>query len=498
MMVLLALLLGALLPLAFAPFEYWWLAPLLIAAWVWCWFGASGRRVFWIGFAFGAGAFLTGTYWLYHSIAVIGKAPLALTLFLMLGMVAIMALYFGACAALVKRVCRDDWRSALLMLAPMYTVLEWLRGWVLSGFPWLNLGYTLPESFQSGWLPLGGVHLGSFVLVSFAAGVLWVIKSDGRERVLAALAIVSLALVGGVLSQRQWSVVGDQRVTVRVGQLGLDQELKWRPEQFQATLQWYATFVRDNVDADLLVTPEVALPTLAERVPDYLAQLQQSVRDGDSDLLVGILRRDAQQQVSNALLQLGDGERQWYEKRHLVPYGEFFPVPAFIRAWMKAKGLPFTDLKAGSDQQSPIVAAGHPIATSICYEDAYASEQLLFFPAARFIVNVTNDAWFGDTIAPHQHLQIARTRSTEAQRWQVRAANTGITAIIDDYGRVVKAAPAFEPAVLSGTIEIREGHTPYTLTGDKPVLLLSLVLLGGLIQRKRAGRGTSASVSTEH
>ncbi|MEO0574878.1 MAG: apolipoprotein N-acyltransferase [Pseudomonadota bacterium] len=484
MRILIALVLGALLPLAFAPFEWWWLTPVLLAAWVTCWISPDAKKVFWIGFAFGAGAFLTGTYWLYHSIAVIGKAPLALTLFLMLGMVAIMALYFGATASLSVRLSGGRWRVALFALAPLYTGLEWLRGWVLSGFPWLNLGYTLPETLIAGWLPLGGVYLGTFVIVATAATLLWIVKADGRERFIAIAFVVTLTASGVLLTPVQWSERQTGSVSVRIAQLGLDQSRKWAPEEFETTLQWYGGFVRDHAGADLLLAPEVAVPTVADRVPGYLDQLELMAGSAGSELLLGILRRDAEGQVSNALLRLGVGDRQWYDKRHLVPYGEFFPVPPFIRSWMKAKGLPFSDLKAGVASPTPLIVGGHAIATSICYEDAYANEQLTFFPDARFIVNVSNDAWFGDTIAPHQHLQIARTRSAESQRWQARATNTGITAIINDRGGVVDSAPAFEPAVLSGELELRAGHTPYTLVGDKMALLLSLVLLAPVIQRR--------------
>lgn len=488
MRVLICFVLGALLPLAFAPFEWWWFAPMLVAAWTACWVTPGATRLFWTGFAFGAGAFLTGTYWLYHSIAVIGKAPLALTLFLMLGMVAIMALYFGATVSLSMWLAAGRWRIALFVLAPLYTVLEWLRGWVLSGFPWLNLGYTLPETWIAGWLPLGGVYLGTFALVATAAGLLWSVLAKGSERLIALGFVAALTVAGIALTSLQWSERQAGAVSVRIAQLGLDQSRKWAPEEFQTTLQWYGEFVREHAGADLLLAPEVAVPTVADRVPGYLDQLERFAGNEGSDLLLGILRRHSDGEVSNALLRMGVGERQWYDKRHLVPYGEFFPVPAFIRSWMKAKGLPFSDLKAGARTPVPLIVGGDAVATSICYEDAYANEQLTFFPDARYIVNVSNDAWFGDTIAPHQHLQIARTRSAESQRWQARATNTGITAIIDDRGRVVTTVPAFEPAVLSGEIERRAGHTPYTLLGDKMALLLSLVLLAPVVQRRLAAR----------
>ncbi|MEL7023089.1 MAG: apolipoprotein N-acyltransferase [Pseudomonadota bacterium] len=478
-------LLGALLPFAFAPYEHWWLIPILFSAWIGCWWDLPRRRAWWVGFAFGAAAFTAGTYWLFHSIVTIGNAPWALAIFLVFGMVAIMALYFGFSAALVGWIANHDRGRVLLMFPGAFVVLEWMRGWVLSGFPWLTLGYSLPETPLAGWLPVGGVFLGSFVLVALAATLRAVLMGAAARRV--GLAVIAVFVVSSVaLKDRQFANPEGVEVAGALAQLGLDQTLKWDEAQFQSTLQWYAEFVRDYSGVDLLLTPEVAIPTVADRVPGYLSQLESMASAGGSTLLVGILAREPDESPSNVLLQLGSGPPRQYAKRHLVPFGEFFPVPGFVREWMRLQGLPFSDLKRGVADPTPLQVGSLPIATSICYEDAYASEQLTFFPAARFIVNVTNDAWFGDTIAPHQHLQIARTRSAESQRWQFRAANTGITAIIDGRGRVLSAAPSFEPAILVGRVQTVAGHTPYTRFGNILALLVALVSVSlGLSHSRR-------------
>ncbi|MEL7311051.1 MAG: apolipoprotein N-acyltransferase [Pseudomonadota bacterium] len=480
--------LGAFLPLAFAPYEQWWLIPVLVAGWIGCWWDLPTRRAWWVGFAFGASAFTAGTYWLYHSIVTIGNAPWALAIFLVFGMVAIMALYFGFSAALSVRIAGGRRASTLIVLPGAFVLFEWMRGWVLSGFPWLTLGYALPETALAGWLPVGGVYLGSFVLVVLGSALRAVFSGGIRRRV-GAITLVLVAGLSIALTDRQYARAEPEQVTAALAQLGLDQKLKWDEAQFQSTLQWYGSFVRDHAGADLLLTPEVAIPTVADRVPGYLDQLENLAAAGDSTLLVGILARDPGESPSNVLLQLGDTPRQQYAKRHLVPFGEFFPVPGFIREWMRLQGLPFSDLKRGDASPIPLQVGGLPIATSICYEDAYASEQLTFFPEARFIVNVTNDAWFGDTIAPHQHLQIARARSAESQRWQFRAANTGITAIIDGRGQVVAAAPSFEPAILTGQISTVSGHTPYTRFGNVLALMIALVSISiGMNVSRRSSR----------
>ncbi|MEL6367103.1 MAG: apolipoprotein N-acyltransferase [Pseudomonadota bacterium] len=483
---LVAALLGAALPFAFAPYEFWWLAPVLLALWVGCWWDLPAKRAWRVGFAFGAAAFTAGTYWLYHSIVTIGGAPWALAIFLVFGMVAIMALYFGFTASLSVRLANRSRATVLLVFPGIYLILEWLRGWVLSGFPWLTLGYTLPETPFGGWLPVGGVYLGSLALLILASSLRGIVHGGQSARI-GALGLVVVTVGSLVLQDRQYAKVESESLSVALAQLGLEQELKWDRDQFERTLLWYGAFVRDYAGADVLLTPEVALPTVADRIPGFLDQLDDMASSAGSTLFVGILAREEEESPSNVILQLGNGARRQYAKRHLVPFGEFFPVPAFVREWMRLQGLPFSDLQRGKAEPEPLAVADLPVATSICYEDAYASEQLTFFPDARLILNVTNDAWFGDTIAPHQHLQIARTRSAEAQRWQLRAANTGITAIIDDRGRVLESAASFEPAILTGTVRTASGHTPYTRFGDMLALMSALVLVGhGVLRRSSA------------
>lgn len=483
-----SLCLGALMPLAFAPFEFWWLIPLLVAAHFFCWIGLSPKPAFWRGFAFGAGAFLTGTYWLYHSIVVIGQVPLALALVLMLGMVAIMAIYFGLNAALIMRYSRGSSACAAMMLPFVWILTEWLRGWVLSGFPWLTAGSSLPDTLLGGWLPVGGVYLGSFILIFFASILVLMIQQTGYRRFVVLALAGAVGLTSWALHDRDWSRDLDATLQVSIGQLGLDQSLKWERDQFQKTLKWYADFVVGSAEADLILMPEVAIPAVAARVEGYLGQLAQVARARDQTLATGILNQPSGQQPSNAILVIGGQEQQWYEKRRLVPFGEYFPVPAFVRNWMKLRGLPYSDIRSGERDQAPLTVGRFKAAASICYEDAYAALQLNFFPDAALIINVSNDAWFGDSIAPHQHLQIARTRSAESQRWQARSTNSGITALIDHRGHLVARVPAFEPAILAGELQMRAGHTPYTRFGNLPILLLGVI---GLAAISLLGRNAS-------
>ena len=478
---------GALLPLAFAPFGWYALAVLSLAALWWLWEGQSPRSAGRIGFAWGAGAFLTGTYWLYISIHVFGEAPLAVAIFLMLGLVAIMALYPALLGYAAARLpCRGLARW-LLVLPGGWVVTEWLRGWVASGFPWLSLGYSQTDSWLGGFATLGGVYAIGLAIALLAGALLAVVCGGRRERAIA-LVLATVVLATGYLSSaRDWTVPTDRTVEVALIQGAVPQDRKWLPEQREPTKQLYRQLTLDSESARIVIWPEAAIPAVVDEELGFLAAVEREIRGRGADLVLGMLEQDpASGDYYNALIALGD-EPGVYRKRHLVPFGEYFPVPDFVREWMRLMSLPYTDIAAGPPRPEPLVVAGEPVAVSICYEDAFGAEQRPFLPKATLMINVSNDAWFGDSIAPHQHLQIARMRAMEAGRYLLRATNTGISAIIAPDGAVVGTSPQFETDVLTAAVVPHTGATPWARHGNTPVIVLGvlLVLVGGLRRSRR-------------
>ncbi len=476
---------GLLVPLAFAPFDAWWLLPLLLLVPVIGWPDLPPRDAFRAGFAFGAGTFLAGTYWLYISVHVFGGAPLWLAIILMLGLVLIMALYFGLIAGMVSRYLRDDtsYFVRCLVLAGSWVLFEWLRGWVLSGFPWLSLGYSQLNSPLGGFAPLLGVYGISLVVIVLTVSLARLLTS--AQKIVPLIVLISLLGIGQLLRGVDWTDNAGASRSVALIQGSESQDQKWLPENRRPTLELYWRLTRQNLDSDIIIWPEVALPIVRQRLPAFEADLDKILKESSTSLAYGILdARAGTDQYYNALVTLGTASGT-YNKHHLVPFGEYFPVPDQVREWMRLMSLPAADLASGAARQGPLQLAGMDVAASICYEDAFASEQRHFFPDARFIVNVTNDAWFGDSIAPHHHLDIARMRSLESGRWQLRVANTGITAIIDARGRVVERLPQFETGVLNGRIEPRGGLTPYLMLGNSPLILLSFLMLGVFELRRR-------------
>ena len=485
---------GAALALAFAPVGAFPLAVACPAVLFLLWHETAPRAAAWRGFLFTGGTFLAGTYWLYHSIHLVGRAPLWIAIFLMLGLVAIMGSYSAALGYVVAR-----WGPArgvlrwMVLLPAGWMVVEWVRGWFLSGFPWLALGYAQLATALEGYAPLGGVYAVSLAAALTAGALATLVLGDFRSRLVAVLLVAAVWSGGAALDRVEWTQPRGDRVSVALVQGAVPQTMKWDPAQRDRTLDLYLELTRPHFGADIIVWPESALPALASDVADYLAMVRRLARAGGSALVMGLLRRDPDTGAFYNAMAAWSPAEQWYYKRRLVPFGEFFPVPDAVREWMRLMNLPYSDFDRGPDHQPPLEAAGEKLAPTICYEDAYASEQLALARDSTLLVNVTNDAWFGDSTAPHQHLDISRMRSLETGRPMLRATNDGVTALIDRDGVLLATLPQFQPGVLTGVVQPRTGLTPYTRFGNWPVVGLAFAgVMAGLwparLRRTHAGK----------
>lgn len=479
---------GGLLMLGFAPSGHFWLAPLAMLPLLYSCLVSTPRSAASHGFFFGCGLFLAGTYWFYVSIHVFGAAPLWVAIFLMLSVVTIMGLYNAAAAWLIcKMACGRV--GLLVVTAPAAWVLvEWLRGWVLSGFPWMTLGYSQIDSPLAGFAPLLGVYGVSVVLLMCAASLLAAVLMDSPRR----YAFVALALLpwiaGQVLLTAEWTQPNGKAIRTTIVQGGVSQDQKWLPEQFNKTLALYRDATLNGSDHSLIVWPEVALPAAIDQVEAYLEGIESRIAANGQSLLLGILERSVTDEaVYNSVLMLNGKDRLTYRKRHLVPFGEYFPVPDFVREWMRLMSLPNSDMTAGDAKQRLLeTATGEKLAVAICYEDAYGAEQLYAFPEATLIVNVSNDAWFGDTIAPHQHLEIARMRALEVGRSVIRATNNGVSAFIDEKGRILQTGPQFEFVSMTRDVQPMSGMTPYARSGNLPLLLGMLLIVAIAVAKRQS------------
>lgn len=486
---LLALVAGAALAMAFAPYGYWPLSVLCPALLMWLWQDVRPRRAAALGFYFGAGTFAVGTWWLYIAIHTIGAAPVWLALALMVALVCIMGGYHALAGYLANRVLPMNgvWRW-WVGLPALWLLIEWLRGWFLSGFPWLSLGYSQTDAWLGGYAPLGGVYFISGLLLLCAGALLALLLARGRARV-ASIMLLALPWAGGELLQTvPWTHASGAAVSVAVLQGAIPQDEKHMESNLEPTKALYYRLNEQVLGAKLIVWPETAVPELANQMTPYLKSIFQRARISGSDVVMGIAREADSGDYFDSVLALSPSPA-FYDKRHLVPFGEYFPVPKFVRNWMRLMSLPNEDFTAGADHQAPLEAGGLKLAASVCYEDAYGTAQRGMVRQSDALVNVTNDAWFGRSSARYQHFQIARMRAMEARRYLIRAANDGVSAIVGPFGEVLERAPEYQEVILRGTVEPRRGLPPYLRLGDLPVLAAALIaLLLAIYQRWRQQR----------
>ena len=500
-----AFLLGAASVLGFAPFSLFPVPLVTLAALAWLWRPASPRRAALLGFAFGAGLFLTGVSWVYVSMHVFGGMPpwlagLAAVLFC-----CTLALFPALAGFAFARLRRDRvWTDALLA-ASAWTLAEWLRGWVLTGFPWLAFGYAqTPPSPLAGYAPLLGVYGVGFVaaLIAVLAGLTFSSGITPASRALASsetpgrfqrrehwlpsgAAIAILLAAGAGLMLIEWTQPSGKPLSVSLLQGNIEQSLKWKPERLQQSLETYLRLARAH-PAQLIVLPETALPLMLDQLPrEYLDELRRPALDRKGDVLFGIAAQDAQGRYYNSAVGFAPEGIQAYKKSHLVPFGEFTP-PAF--AWTLALlNIPMSNFSPGAAVQPPLALVGEKVAVNICYEDVFGEELIRVLPEATLLVNLSNTAWFGDSLAQPQHLQIAQMRALETGRFMLRATNTGMTAIVDPRGRVKRVLAPFSESALVGEVSGHTGATPYVRWGNTAILLLMAIgLLAPLMGLRRS------------
>jgi apolipoprotein N-acyltransferase len=472
---------GAATVLAFAPFGLQPVALLTFAWLIHLWMHAPPRRCAWFGFWFGLGLFGAGVSWVYVSLHNFGGMPAPVAAFATAAFCAFLALFPATAGWLQARVPAPRAARACLLIPAAWVLFEWLLTWIFTGFPWVAIGYAAVGWPLQGYAPLGGVYAISFLTVS-AAGMLWLIV----QRSALYLIPVVLILGGGeALRHVTWTEPAGEPFKAALVQGNVEQEMKFRPERAPAIFEAYARLA-ESTQAQLIVFPETALPVFFERIaPAYLARLEAAARQNRGDLLVGVPFRDGQSYY-NSVVSLGVSPRQVYHKVHLVPFGEF--VPPGFRWTLELMSIPLSDFSRGGATQAPLEVAGQRVAVNVCYEDVFGAEIARGLPEATLLVNMSNVAWFGDSLAPAQHLGIARMRAIETGRMHLTATNTGITAAIDRDGRVLKTLKQFTEGLLEVDAQGYSGATPYVRLKDWPVVVLSLVLFAGFILRARRSR----------
>lgn len=478
----LVLVAGASMTLAFAPFGAWFWAPVPLAILIAAARGAPWRRAILRGWLFGIGQFASGIFWIAESFQY-NALPYSIAWLATAGLVLILAVYPACYAGLFAGLLGSNRGGfALLGWSAGWVLFEWLRGTLFTGFTWLQVGLAQVDGPLSGWLPITGTYGTGFIVALTGAALVGAFdRKDYVGRLIAAAGVAAITAGSALLSQANWTEPGGAALTVALVQGNVSQDKKWQPEYKAPTLAQYLNQSRRHWGAGLVVWPETAVPGLLSQMTDYLAAVEAEARQHGTELVVGIpnVDEDTGRGLNTVVKLGGEDGGALYVKRHLVPFGEYVPLAGLLEPILEAIGLRLSNFQAGAAHQALLWVRGVPVGVTICYEAAFAEEVRRSLPQAKMLINVSNDAWFGDTIGPHQHFQMARVRAREAGRWLARATNTGITAVVDHRGQVRAIAPQFEVATLRAEVTPYTGQTPYVRIGDLPVVLaLTVIIIG--------------------
>jgi apolipoprotein N-acyltransferase len=484
---------GAVSVFGYAPFHLALLPAATLAVLFWLWLAAATpRQAALTGFAFGLGAFGVGISWISVALETFGGVPPVVAFLGMLGLVAYLALFPALAGWAVAHVTRPHGVARLVAAAAAWALAEWLRGWLLTGFGWLAVGYAeLLPSFAlpiAGFAPVGGVYLVSFALSACAAAIVYIVDAiaAGRARKLAVgvAIIAATASLGAAIGRVEWTQPEGAPLAVSLVQGNVAQNLKFDPSYRTRTYELYLDLVH-RAKGRLVVLPESAFTVFLDEVPGpVLQELADTAHARNGDVLLGLFTIDAPDgdnegpRIYNSVISLGTTKPQLYRKHHLVPFGETIPMKS-VFGWFinRVLDIPLADQAAGPPRQSPFDVAGQRVAVNICYEDVFGAELAGVARNATLYVNVTNDAWYGRSIGAWQHNQIASMRALELGRPMLRATNTGVTSAISHDGSVLAELPWFTQGILEIAIAGRRGETPYVRFGDAPVVIGALLVL---------------------
>jgi apolipoprotein N-acyltransferase len=488
---LLALTAGLLFPLGFAPLGLW---PLTIAStslFVILLHGQSARSAFWLGWWYGFGSYSAGVSWVYVSIHFYGHTPIALAVMMTGIFAAGLALLPATMAWLYRRLSSGqlDW----FLFPALWIVFDWIKTWLLSGFPWLFPGYALIDTPARHLAPLVGVFGMSWLAVATASLLAWGYWQRCHLLLLSSITILSW-LGCYLLSDIRWTQPDPSRgIQVALVQGNISQERKWDPNERESIINTYLEVSEQLWGSDIVIWPEAAFPVFYQDALDLVQQLDQRGKASATTFISGAPfweYGDGQFTYYNTVFANGNGSGFYY-KQVLVPFGEFVPMESWIRGLLPFFDLPMSSFTPGTTDQQPLIAGKYRIAAFICYEIVYPELVRDLASSADVLLTISNDAWFGRSWGPHQHFEMARMRALELGKFLLRGTNTGITAIVNQHGNVVSVLPQFDIGVLRGTVYPVQGATPYSRGGIWPILMLNFAILLTAVYRRQRQTSTS-------
>jgi len=471
---------GAALPLSLAPFSLWPIAIASMAALFMALQNQSAGQAFKRATIYGFGLFGAGASWVYVSMYNFGGVSMLFAIIGTLLFCLLFAILFALpfiCSAWIPQSAP----SQLLGLPTIWVISEWFRSWILTGFPWLYAGYSHTDTWLNGWAPIGGVLLLSYFSAVAAALLVQLLQRRLSAATILSGCLVIAVFIGGCgLQKVSWTEAVSEPLSVALVQPNVNQKDRWGPDKRNKALKDLLAQTEPHWDADIIIWPESAIPALKSQIPDYLMALDKRGKLNQTALITGIPTDTIRGRYHNSMLAVGDAFGQ-YDKTRLVPFGEYVPIESLVRGLNNFFDLPMSSFALGEKNQSPLVAKGQKISTAICYEIVYPDLVSSNSRDTSILLTTSNDAWFGDSIAPQQHMQMARMRAIENAKPLMRGTNNGITALVDHKGTIYRKLEQFSTGVLTGQLVPRTGETPFNRLGSWPIIIFSLLVTAALV-----------------
>ncbi|MFO1388174.1 apolipoprotein N-acyltransferase [Cellvibrio sp.] len=471
---LVALLSGALIPLSFAPFNIWPLGILALVIFAVLINNQSLKTVWWRSWWFGVGMYAVGVSWIYVSISGFGGAPAPLAAFLVLIFVFFMAAFFSLPFYAFGRWFSFHPLSLLVAFPACWLISEWLRTWLLTGFPWLFIGYADLTNWLSGWAPIVGVmglSLFSALTAALIAQIIFIPKKS-LNVILGCIAVVGIWLAGFALQKLDWTRVAKSPTSLAIVQPNVNQEDKWQSDFQETNFDLLRSKTEPLWGHKIIIWPEAAIIQPYSTVLPFLNEMNRKASDSESGLITGIIFDDAEKDVYyNSVVTFGKAIGI-HHKRRLVPFGEYVPIEA-LRNLIEFFNLPTSIISLGPEQQHGLKVDDLSIAPSVCYEVAFPDLIAKNAVDSQLLISVSNLGWFGDSLGRHQFMQMAQMRALETQHYYAYSTNNGPSAIFDRKGNITAQTNAFEQTTLSSEIYAVDGATPFMMFGSLPVVLLS-------------------------
>jgi apolipoprotein N-acyltransferase len=481
---------GALLPLSFAPFDLWYLAIIALVIFAFSLKMQSSKTIFLHSFVFGLGFFLAGVHWVFVSIHHFGGASVFLAGFLTLIFCGFLAAVFSLPFIIVARWFSHHPLGILLALPCCWILGEWLRTWLLTGFPWLFLGYAHTTSWLAGWAPVGGVLTISFIVIFTSAVIaeyIWNYKNKSplrlkKELLVASISVIALWGLGGILQTITWAEPSHSPIKVGMIQPNVDQSIKlnFTQESVDTALNQLRNLSEELWSKnDWVIWPEAAIPTVLtyQSALPFLEEINRKAAEHDAALFTGVIYSDSDKRAYyNSIAGLGSGYG-FYHKRRLVPFGEYVPLENQLRGFIEFFDLPTSFINLGPSDQHGLIAHDIRLAPAVCYEIAYPNLIASSAQEANVLLNINNLGWFLDSIQSKQFMQMAQMRALETGRYLIYNTNNGPSAIIDNKGKVITQSAAFTAQTLSGEIVPVSDWTPFMVAKDWPLLIVIFLVL---------------------